>query len=329
MPKAQTAKAVFMVATCAEDGGRERFVFAVVRGDMDVNETKLANAVQANELRPAREEEIRAIGAVPGYASPIGVHDALIVVDDAVADVAQPGRRRQRGGLPLAQRRTTAATITADVVADIAAAGRRRCLPRLRRAAAHRRAAWRSATSSSWARATPRPLGATFLDRDGKAQPVVMGSYGIGVGRLLACVAEEHHDDKGLHLAGQRSRPTHVHLVALAAEGDAGAEAADQLYAELQAAGVEVLYDDRDERAGRQVQRRRPDRPAPARDGGRALAEAGRRGVQAARGRRCRARAGGRGGRAGPGRDCGAGGRDRGGRGPGAIRRLSPWPRAT
>src|SRR5262249_28260729 len=85
VPAARTAKAVFMVATIHEDGqDREQFVFAVVRGDMDVNETKLANAIHARELRPAREEEIRAIGAVPGYAAPLGVTDALVVVDDAI-----------------------------------------------------------------------------------------------------------------------------------------------------------------------------------------------------------------------------------------------------
>ena len=64
----------------------ERFVFALVRGDMEVNETKLANAMGANALRPAREEEIRAMGAEPGYGSPVGVHGAIVVVDDAVTE---------------------------------------------------------------------------------------------------------------------------------------------------------------------------------------------------------------------------------------------------
>ena len=72
-----------MVATVGEE---ERFVFAVVRGDMELNETKLANAVGASALRPAREEEIRAAGAEPGYASPVGLRDVLVAddADDAV-----------------------------------------------------------------------------------------------------------------------------------------------------------------------------------------------------------------------------------------------------
>ncbi|HEY6041529.1 MAG TPA: proline--tRNA ligase, partial [Anaerolineae bacterium] len=84
VPKAKTAKAVFVVARLLETD-REQFIFAVVRGDMEVNETKLANAVRARELRPAREDEIRAVGAVPGYASPMGIsNEALVIVDDLI-----------------------------------------------------------------------------------------------------------------------------------------------------------------------------------------------------------------------------------------------------
>jgi prolyl-tRNA synthetase len=73
IPKSRTAKAVFLMANIVEDREeREKFVFAIVRGDMELNETKLTNALKAKELRPAREEEIIAVGAVPGYASPVG-----------------------------------------------------------------------------------------------------------------------------------------------------------------------------------------------------------------------------------------------------------------
>src|SRR5262249_7354454 len=88
VPEAKTVKAVFMVATVPDKDDKEksseRFVFVVVRGDMEVNETKLANAVGAKELRPAREDEIRAVGAEPGYASPVGLKDVLVVVDDII-----------------------------------------------------------------------------------------------------------------------------------------------------------------------------------------------------------------------------------------------------
>ncbi len=93
-------------------------------------------------------------------------------------------------------------------------------------------------------------LGCTFLDRDGQPKPVIMGSYGIGVGRLLACVAEEHHDEHGLTWPVTVA-PFQVHLVLLRGKGTPQAEeTAGRLYADLQAAGIEVLYDDRDESPG-------------------------------------------------------------------------------
>jgi prolyl-tRNA synthetase len=97
-PKSRTAKAVFLMATIPDGEKKdERLIFAVIRGDMEVNETKLANAVKAQSLRPATEAEIRSTGAVPGYASPVGLKDALVIVDDAIPSspnlVAGPTKR--------------------------------------------------------------------------------------------------------------------------------------------------------------------------------------------------------------------------------------------
>ncbi len=93
-------------------------------------------------------------------------------------------------------------------------------------------------------------LGCTYLDKDGLPKPVIMGSYGIGVGRLLACVAEEHHDEHGL-IWPISIAPYQVQLVLLRGKGSPQAgEIANKLYADLQDAGVEVLYDDRDDSPG-------------------------------------------------------------------------------
>jgi prolyl-tRNA synthetase len=93
-------------------------------------------------------------------------------------------------------------------------------------------------------------MGCTFLDAQGQARPVIMGSYGIGVGRLLACVAEEHHDAHGL-VWPVSVAPYQVHLVLLAGKGSsASLDVAERLYTEFQAAGIEVLYDDRLESPG-------------------------------------------------------------------------------
>lgn len=244
IPASKTAKAVFMVATVAEGTETvEKFVFAVVRGDMDVNETKLTNAVKAKELRPAHEEEIRAIGAEPGYGSPIGVKNALIVVDDLIPGSPNLVAGANEPGYHYANV-TYGRDYTADIVADLAVAGDGdaciQCGGSLRTSRGVEVGnIFKLGTRYS------KAMGATFLDKDGQEKPVIMGSYGIGVGRLLACIAEEHHDDNGL-IWPITVAPYQLHLVNLSKTSDA----AEQLYVALQAQGVEVLFDDREESPG-------------------------------------------------------------------------------
>jgi prolyl-tRNA synthetase len=93
-------------------------------------------------------------------------------------------------------------------------------------------------------------LGCTFLDKDGQTKPVIMGSYGIGTGRLLACAAEQHHDEHGL-IWPVTVAPYQVHLVLLRGKGTTQVEdMAEKLYADLRAAGIDALYDDREESPG-------------------------------------------------------------------------------
>jgi prolyl-tRNA synthetase len=92
-------------------------------------------------------------------------------------------------------------------------------------------------------------LGATFLDREGAARPAIMGSYGIGLERLLAAVVEANHDEKGIIWPASLT-PFDAHLVVLNPDRPGVVEAADRLYADLRAAGIDVLYDDRDESPG-------------------------------------------------------------------------------
>lgn len=240
VPESRTAKAVFMMGTI---GDAERFIFAVIRGDMEVNETKLANAVQARDLRPATEAEIRSVGATPGYASPLGLRDVLIIVDDLIPQSPNLVAGANEEGYHL-RNTNYGRDYVASIVADIAVA-------RDGDPCAHCSAALRTVRGVEignifqlGTRYTDA-LGASYLDAQGRAQPIVMGSYGIGVGRLLACIAEEHHDEHGL-IWPVTVAPFHVHLILLQ-----GAEAeADAVYRELTAAGIEVLFDDRSESAG-------------------------------------------------------------------------------
>lgn len=250
VPKARTAKAVFLIASVPQgDSAVDRFVLALVRGDMEVNETKLANAVKAKELRPAREEEIRAVGAVPGYASPVGLDPrrVLVVVDEAI-----PTSPNLVGGANEPGYHTRGVNygrdFTAAIVADIAAAGEGDACPVCGHALRVSRGVEVGNIFKLGTRYTDA-MGATFLDRGGSQRAVIMGSYGIGSGRLLACVAEAHHDADGLAWPITVA-PYQVHLVLLPDAAGQAQREAEALYARLQAAGVEVLFDDRDERPG-------------------------------------------------------------------------------
>lgn len=247
--KSQTAKAVFMMASIPEgEETIDRFVFAVVRGDMEVNETKLANAVKAKNLRPATEEEIIAVGATPGYASPIGIKGALVVVDDMIPEAPNLVAGANEDGYHL-RNVNYGRDYQADIVTDLVAVQEGDACPECGSPLRSVRGVevgniFKLGTRYSDA------MGCYYLDKNGEEKPVIMGSYGIGSGRLLACIAEEHHDDMGL-IWPITVAPYQVHLVALLGRGSSETlEAADNLYAELVSAGIEVLYDDREESPG-------------------------------------------------------------------------------
>jgi prolyl-tRNA synthetase len=247
-----TAKAVFLVAEIEQPDGKvqEQFVFCVVRGDMELNETKLTNAIRARRLRPATTPEIQAVGAEPGYGSPVGVHREamLLVVDDLVARSPNLVAGANRAGYHLLNT-NYGREYSADQVVDLAAASDgHSCLhcgaPLYTARGVEVGNIFKLGTKYSIA------MGATYLDENGEEKPIVMGSYGIGSGRLMAVIVELHHDEAGIQWPITVA-PYQVMLVSLATEKTPEVTAAaDQLYAELLAAGVEVLYDDRDERAG-------------------------------------------------------------------------------
>lgn len=241
VPKSRTAKAVFMVAEINDE--EEKLVFAVIRGDLEVNETKLANAAGARALRPARAEEIAAVGAVPGYASPAGLSDVEVIADLSIESSPNLVAGANREGFHM-RNVNYGRDFTADVVTDIAAAEAGHPCPECGGSLESHRGVelgniFKLGTRYSEA------MNCYFLDEDGKRKPVIMGSYGIGVGRLLASIAEEHNDESGLRWPVSVA-PYRVHLVAL----KGGGEQADALYEELEAAGIDVLYDDRGESPG-------------------------------------------------------------------------------
>jgi prolyl-tRNA synthetase len=239
----RTAKATFFMA------GDGRLITAIVRGDFEVNETKLVNAVKAvGGLRPAQAEEIRAAGMEPGYASPIGAHDTVVVVDDLVAASPNLVAGSNRHGYHLLNV-NVGRDFAPDLVTDIANAREGDPCPECGTPVVLRKGIEVGNIFKLGTDFTEK-LGATFLAEDGSRHFVIMGSYGIGLGRNMACIVEAHHDEKGIAWPDSVA-PYPAHVVALGANKDpAVAEAAEGLYARLAEAGVDVLYDDRDESPG-------------------------------------------------------------------------------
>jgi prolyl-tRNA synthetase len=242
IPLARTAKAVFY------KGDSGSFVFAVIRGDLEVNETKMRKASGETGLTPATAEEIRAIGAEPGYGSPIGVRDALIVIDESVRDSANLVAGANRVGWHTLNT-NPGRDYQPDVVADIAAAEAGYPCPICGQPLTAERAIEVGNIFKLGTRYS-KALGAEYLDEEGVSHPIVMGSYGIGSGRVSATVVEQHHDERGI-VWPVTVAPYEVSLLWIGAADDADVlSAADQIYQDLTASGIEVLYDDRPERAG-------------------------------------------------------------------------------
>ena len=225
--------------------GPEGPVLALVRGDHALHERKLARALRG-ESRPAHPEEVKQhLGVSPGSVGPIGVRGARIIADESLrqgryvvganrdgfhvtgvapgqdfdcewADlqVALPGEGCPSCGKPLRIERVIE-------VGNIFKLGTKYSVP----------------------------LGATYLDEHGQQQPIVMGSYGIGPARIAAAAVEQRHDQDGI-VWPWAIAPFHVHVVPVAVKDAAQMAAAEEIYRDLRAAGLDVLLDDREERAG-------------------------------------------------------------------------------
>jgi prolyl-tRNA synthetase len=243
VPESRTAKAAFFVT------GDGRFVVAVVRGDYDVEETKLANAVQAvGGLRPANIEEIKTRGMEAGYGSPIGARDALIVVDELVLRSPNLVAGANRVGWHV-RNVNVPRDFKPDVVAEIVSARESDPCPRCGSPLELRNGIevgniFKLGTGFS------ESLGANYLGEDGVEHPIVMGSYGIGLGRNVACIVEAHHDAKGIVWPAEVA-PYPAHLVSIGATKEPRVEELAQgLHDAAKLAGRELLWDDRDESPG-------------------------------------------------------------------------------
>lgn len=247
MPLWQQIKDVMYI----DDTGR--FILAIIRGDMDVNETKLKNLLKLGLFRPATEEDIREkLHSEPGFISPVKIKEGLaagvelvIVADDSLRTAKNfygGANKKFKDLLNINIDRD----FKVDVEGDIAMA----------------RDGYLSLEGSKLIQGKGIELGhifmlgdyytekmkTQFVDKDGKEKNYYMGCYGTGVDRVLATVVENHHDEKGM-IWPEAVAPFTLHLIALG-ESEAVKAKAEELYQDLVAKGIDVLFDDRDESAG-------------------------------------------------------------------------------
>ena len=187
--KEQTLKAVFYSTD-------ESLIFAAIRGDLEVNETKLKKAVGASHLWFSSDEELQRYGLVAGYASPIDVKGVTVVVDDSVASTTNLVAGANKPGYHL-KNMNYPRDFKADIVADISLARDGMTCAHCGGTLTEKRGIevgniFKLGTKYSDA------MNATYLSQKGRPQPLFMGCYGIGIGRLLASIVEANHDEDGI-----------------------------------------------------------------------------------------------------------------------------------
>ena len=216
-------------------------ILAVIRGDLEVNEIKLARAAGAYHLRHATAEEIRKLGSEPGFISPVGMKGKVKIIGDTslrtVKNAYGGANKLHLDALNMNIDRD----YTLDIEADIAL-----CQDGFMAENGQKLIEKRGIEVGNIFQLgyhyTHKMKGAVFIDQDGHEKPYYMGCYGIGIGRTLATIVEKYHDDKGI-VWPQEVAPFAAHLISL----PGGEAQAEKVYQELSDHGIEVLWDDRAE----------------------------------------------------------------------------------
>lgn len=249
LDKKQTMKALLFVTYDAE-GKESEYVAAFVRGDRELNMTKLVNALGIPEhaIEFADEEKMAAVtGCVGGFTGPVGLHDCKIVVDSEL-----PGLKNLCAGACKEDYHFVNVNYgrdyKADIITDIKILAEGDECPVCGAPVKHARGievgqVFKLGTKYS------ESMGALYKDENMHDKPIVMGCYGIGVTRTLAAVVEQHHDENGI-IWPMAVAPYHVIITLMKPDDQVQAAAADKIYDELCGAGVEVMLDDRKERPG-------------------------------------------------------------------------------
>jgi len=225
-----------------------RFILAIIRGDLDVNECKLKKIIKANELRHATDEEIQELGSEPGFISPVGIDSKVVVVaDDSLRTI-----KNAYGGANKKNKDLLNVNIDRDYKfqfeGDIAMADEG-LLSLDGSKLSKKKGLEVGHVFQLGYHYSEKMKGATFTDQDGKEKKYYMGCYGIGLDRTMATAVELHHDEKGM-IWPEAVAPFKAHLIEVSSKNKEVSEKADEIYKLLEENNIEVLYDDREARAG-------------------------------------------------------------------------------
>ena len=247
-------KSLVYVATIANE---QRPVLALLRGDHQLHETKLADSLGSTAVRPAQAEEIKELlGAGAGSLGGVGAkekaraakRDVFIIADEALKD-----RRNMTTGANKDDHHLrgvdTERDIKPDQWADLRAVQKGEACPRCDSGVLDVYKAMEIGHIFKLGTKYSESMGATFLTQDGKEAPIIMGSYGIGVERIMTAAVEQSHDADGI-IWPRSIAPFDVVVTVTNTKQDEMRSVAEKLYDDLQKTGLDVLLDDRDERAG-------------------------------------------------------------------------------
>lgn len=234
--RSKTAKAVFY----SVDG---EVVIVTIRGDYDVNETKLRNLLGGSVPRLATPEEVKAAGLVAGSASAVGLQGVKSIVDDSITMGSNYLAGANKAGFHL-RNVNFPRDFKADILGDIAEAKKGYPSPDGKGKLIAKRGI-ELGHVFKLGNVYSSKMGARYTDEDGQQNDVLMGCYGIGIGRMLAAAVEAYHDDFGMVLPSAIA-PYDIYLAGLNLEDADISGKAEMLYESLQDAGFDVLFDDRD-----------------------------------------------------------------------------------
>ena len=245
----KTIKALLFV-THNDQGEKSGYAIAFIRGDRELNEVKLINAlgIHEHQIEFADEAEIAdATGAVGGFTGPIGLVNCTVVIDSELTKLKNLCAGANEKNYHI-KNVNYGRDYKGDIIADIKTLKANDPCPKCGAPVKHARGievgqVFKLGTKYS------DSMGAVYKDENQKDKPIVMGSYGIGVSRTLAAIIEQNHDENGM-IWPMPVAPYEVMITVVKVKDDVQMELAEKMYDELVEAGIEVLLDDRDERVG-------------------------------------------------------------------------------